>query len=90
MGHTNEITIDQAHRGYIETTDDKGMASLNPLYMKYSTDADGRFNGQQGYGYRSLEAFIDAVNAIKRGRQPKDFERHLATMNGTLLVTGEK
>lgn len=41
MGHTNEITIDQAHRGYVETTDEKGMISINTLYMKYSKDSKG-------------------------------------------------
>jgi len=56
MGHKGEIMIDQAHRGYIETTDEKGLICVNPLYMKYTKDARGRFNGQNGYGYRSLEA----------------------------------
>ena len=35
--------------------------------MKYAPDAQGRFAGQQGYGYRSFEAFVRAVASIRTG-----------------------
>lgn len=41
QGHKGEVTIDQAHRGYFLASDVSGFASLNPLYMKYTTDAHG-------------------------------------------------
>eukprot|EP01067_Filipodium_phascolosomae_P000793 Filipodium_phascolosomae@DN1575_c0_g1_i1.p1 len=54
-----EVKVDQAHRGYSVTTDEKYW-SLNPLYMKYTADEKGYFNGQHGYGYQSLEAWVKA------------------------------
>lgn len=41
MCHKGEVLIDQAHRGYVENTDEKGCSSPNPLYMKYTKDAKG-------------------------------------------------
>eukprot|EP01116_Phalansterium_solitarium_P024558 TRINITY_DN9025_c0_g1_i1.p1 TRINITY_DN9025_c0_g1~~TRINITY_DN9025_c0_g1_i1.p1 ORF type:complete len:426 (-),score=112.56 TRINITY_DN9025_c0_g1_i1:224-1501(-) len=88
MGHRGDVTIDQAHRGYYLTTDDNGMASVNPLYMKYTTDSRGRFAGQFGYGYRSIEATVDAVNAIRSGHsQPADYEDSLPTIQQTSTTT---
>lgn len=88
MGHTGEITVDQAHRGYTIATDGRGFSSANPLFMKYTPDANGKFVGQLGYGYRSFEAFVDAVIAIRSGgSQPGDFESVLATAESTMLVT---
>ncbi len=46
-----EINVDQAHRGYNMSDDCSGFRSVNPLFMKY-TPSDGKFSGQQGYGYR--------------------------------------
>lgn len=34
MGHTGEMRVDQAHRGYEIATDDAGYASVNPLYSE--------------------------------------------------------
>jgi hypothetical protein len=34
MGHGGEINVDQAHRGYNMATDEKGYASVNPLFWK--------------------------------------------------------
>lgn len=34
MGHTGEMRVDQAHRGYELATDDGGYASVNPLYSE--------------------------------------------------------
>ncbi len=88
MGHGGEVQVDQAHRGYTLATDGDGFASPNPLFMKYTPDADGFFAGQTGYGYRSAEAFIDAVLAIRAGEATVDsFAGKLATVQETLLVT---
>jgi len=88
MGHKGEFTVDQAHRGYTECTDSKGFASLNPLYMKYTKDTKGRFSGQNGYGYLSIEKFVDAVNKIRKGEQAFDqFDEELATLNSTAVTT---
>jgi D-galacturonate reductase len=88
MNHDGEITIDQAHRGYTLATDTDGFESANPLFMKYSPDALGYFAGQMGYGYRSIEAFVDAVYKIRSGTAvPADFHGRLATAQGTAIVT---
>jgi D-galacturonate reductase len=88
MGHLGEVNIDQAHRGYTLASDAAGYSSLNPLFMKYTPDADGFFSGQMGYGYRSIELFIRAADEIRQGRsQPEEFRGKLATAQETLLVT---
>jgi D-galacturonate reductase len=51
--------------------------------MKF-TPTDGKFSGQNGYGYRSFEDFIDAcakVNADKAS--PSDFDHKLASIATT-------
>lgn len=88
MGHQGELRIDQAHRGYTMATDRQGFASLNPLFMKYTPSVDGYFAGQSGYGYQSIEAFVDAVTAIRsHTATPGDFHQNLATVQSTLHVT---
>jgi D-galacturonate reductase len=86
-----EVTVDQAHRGYSQATDAGGFASLNPLFMRYTPSDDGRFVGQTGYGYRSFEHFIRAVNSIRQGKtKPKDFDsgaNALATVGKTMMTT---
>ena len=88
MGHRGELNVDQAHRGYTLATDAAGYSSANPLFMKYTPDADGYFAGQSGYGYRSIEDFVEAAAAIRAGEATVDsFEGKLATVKGTSLVT---
>ena len=88
MGHSGEINIDQAHRGYSLATDESGFNSPNPLFMKFAPNADGYFAGQNGYGYRSIEDFLRAGEAIRQGRAvPEDFNGKLATASDTLLCT---
>ncbi|MCC6512075.1 MAG: Gfo/Idh/MocA family oxidoreductase [Pirellulaceae bacterium] len=88
MGHGGEIQIDQAHRGYSLATDQSGYNSPNPLFMKFTPNAEGYFSGQDGYGYRSIEAFLRAAEQIRQGRAtPDDFNGRLATASDTLLCT---
>jgi D-galacturonate reductase len=88
LGHKGEVQIDQAHRGYSLATDGDGFKSPNPLFMKYTPDEQGYFSGQSGYGYRSIEAFIDAVDQVRGGlAAPSDFRGGLATIDDTVLVT---
>ncbi len=88
LGHKGEVQIDQAHRGYSLATDAGGYCSPNPLFMKYTPDAQGYFSGQSGYGYRSIEAFIDAAEQVRSGAaSPDDFRGGLATVDDTVLVT---
>lgn len=90
MNERGEVTVDQAHRGYTVSTDAVGFKSVNPLFMKY-TPTDSRFSGQQGYGYRSLEAFIDAVNSVENEGKPVRFyntnDTGLATIANTYRTT---
>ncbi|EEH20264.1 hypothetical protein PABG_02523 [Paracoccidioides brasiliensis Pb03] len=90
MGSKGEIRIDQAKRGYDVTDDNKGnIAWINPFYMRYAPDEEGNFGGQTGYGYISIEKFIDAVNAVNEGRVTLDEldERGLPTLKNTIATT---
>lgn len=88
MGHDGEITVDQAHRGYTLATDEDGFGSANPLFMKYTPDEEKYFAGQTGYGYRSIEAFVEAATSINKGGATVDsFHKKLATIQSTIDVT---
>jgi D-galacturonate reductase len=87
MAHGGEVSVDQAHRGYSVATDAAGFASPNPLFMRYTPDAAGRFAGQLGYGYRSIEAFVRAAATCAGGAPPSSFDESLATVAGTLQGT---
>ena len=87
MGHKGEINIDQAHRGYTLATDQNGFKSANPLFMKY-TPRNGKFAGQNGYGYKSLEHFV--VNVTKMANKTINLEtlnKTLPTIANTYLTT---
>jgi len=87
MGHKGEINIDQAHRGYTLATDTNGFKSANPLFMKY-TPRNGKFAGQNGYGYKSLEHFV--INATKLSKKSENLEtlnKMLPTIANTYLTT---
>lgn len=87
MGHQGEVTIDQAHRGYGISTDENGYKSANPLFMKY-TPREGKFAGQQGYGYRSIETFVRSADELaKESAKLAIFNQTLPTIENTLNVT---
>lgn len=66
-----------------------GLKSLNPLYMKFTPSQEGKFVGQQGYGYRSLENFVQACREVNAGlKKAADFEDgNMPTMGTTLQLT---
>lgn len=57
--------------------------------MKYSPSESGHFDGQRGYGYVSIEKFIDAAQSVNAGKsQPADYDKHgLPTISNTVLTT---
>ncbi len=56
--------------------------------MKYTPNGAGEFTGQAGYGYRSIEDFVEAANAIRSQKATvADFEGRLATIGDTVRVT---
>ncbi|KAJ3526755.1 hypothetical protein NMY22_g10044 [Coprinellus aureogranulatus] len=89
MGEKGDLAIDQAHRGYEVTNDDTGKAWVNPFYMKYSPSNTGHFDGQRGYGYISIEKFIDASKSVNEGKsKPEEFDGHgFPTILNTVLTT---
>ena len=88
VAHGGEINIDQGHRGYTMNSDAGGYQSCNPLFMRYTPDAQGRFAAQSCYGYRSFDLFIDAVNELRAGRSERtDYDATLATLDTTLVTT---
>jgi len=87
MGHNGEINIDQAHRGYTQSTDINGFKSSNPLFMKY-TPRDGKFAGQESYGYKSISTFIESsLNLVKDSSKLEEYNKVLPTIQNTLNVT---
>jgi len=89
MAEKGEINVDQAHRGYDTTVDETGKSWINPFYMKYSPSETGHFDGQRGYGYISIEKFIDAARSINVGAAKAiDYDNHgLPTIANTVLTT---
>jgi D-galacturonate reductase len=89
MGEKGDINVDQAHRGYDVTVDDTGKAWYNPFYMKYSASETGDFDGQRGYGYVSIEKFIDAARNVNAGQsEVASYDEHgLPTIANTVLTT---
>lgn len=87
MGHNGEINIDQAHRGYTQSTDNNGFKSSNPLFMKY-TPRDGKFAGQESYGYKSISTFIESsLELQKNSSKLEEYNKLLPTIQNTLNVT---
>lgn len=87
MGHAGEISVDQAHRGYTVATDRNGFQSANPLFMKY-TPREGRFAGQDGYGYRSLEHFVRSATKLRQKNTTLEtLDKTLPTIANTRLTT---
>jgi len=90
MGSKGDIQIDQAHRGYDVTVDGEGKSSYNPFYMKYTPSETGHFDGQRGYGYISIEKFVDAARSVnsKTVESPAIFDQlDLPTIRNTVLTT---
>ncbi|KAJ7169580.1 hypothetical protein C8R46DRAFT_1349611 [Mycena filopes] len=87
MGEKGDITVDQAHRGYDVTVDDTGKQWYNPFYTRQSES--GHFDGQRGYGYISIEKFIDAARSVNAGlTKPVEYDAHgLPTIANTVLTT---
>ena len=57
--------------------------------MKYSPSDTGHFDGQRGYGYVSIEKFIDAARSVNAGLTTPDSYDHngLPTIANTVLTT---
>ncbi|THH34011.1 hypothetical protein EUX98_g24 [Antrodiella citrinella] len=89
MAEKGEINVDQAHRGYDIVADESGKTWYNPFYMKYSPSESGHFDGQRGYGYISIEKFIDAASSVSNQQtKPADYDFHgLPTIANTVLTT---
>lgn len=89
MAEKGEINVDQAHRGYDIVVDETGKSYYNPFYMKYSPSESGHFDGQRGYGYISIEKFVDAARSVNSGAtKAAEYDAHgLPTISNTVLTT---
>ena len=90
LAANGEIRIDQAKRGYDVADDSAGQLMwYNPFYMRYAPDEDGNFNGQTGYGYVSMEKFVDGCRAVNaKTLTPKDLDnKGLPTLRNTIATT---
>lgn len=59
------------------------------LSMKYSPSESGHFDGQRGYGYISIQKFVDAARHVNAGlTKPGEYDGHgLPTIANTVLTT---
>ncbi|CRJ83525.1 hypothetical protein D7B24_007848 [Verticillium nonalfalfae] len=90
LAQNGEIRIDQAKRGYDVADDSLGQLMwYNPFYMRYAPDEDGNFNGQTGYGYISIEKFVDGCRQVNSGAlKPEDLNKKgLPTLRNTIATT---
>jgi D-galacturonate reductase len=90
LGSEGEVRVNQGKRGYDVTMDaEGGIVWYNPFYMRYAPDETGNFAGQSGYGYVSLEKFVDAVGELKEGRVTLDAldQRDIPTLKNVLVTT---
>ncbi|CAH0058966.1 unnamed protein product [Clonostachys solani] len=90
LAANGEVRVDQAKRGYDVADDSAGQLQwFNPFYMRYAPDEDGNFNGQTGYGYISIEKFIDGCQAINDKTATLDDldAKGLPTLKNTLATT---
>jgi D-galacturonate reductase len=89
MAEKGEINIDQAHRGYDVVVDGQGINWFNPFYMKYTPSESGHFDGQRGYGYISIEKFVDASREVNAGMaRASDFDKQgFPTAKNTIVTT---
>jgi D-galacturonate reductase len=57
--------------------------------MKYSVSETGDFDGQRGYGYISIEKFVDAARRMNAGHSKAASydEQGLPTIANTVLTT---
>ena len=61
--------------------------------MKYSPSESGHFDGQRGYGYISIEKFVDAarsVNAVNAPPSVSQAERETAGALPSLVIPGRR
>ena len=85
---SGRVEVSQDHRGYTITADGRQVESRNPLFMKYSPDAQGYFNGQNGYGYISIAKFVEAVGMIVNGEKGAgDLDGFLPTIGKAVQLT---
>ncbi|KYK61606.1 putative D-galacturonic acid reductase [Drechmeria coniospora] len=85
-----EIRVDQGHRGYDVADDAAGQVQwFNPFYMRYAPDEDGNFDGRTGYGYISIEKFVDGCRAINAGEVTASEldAKSLPTLRNTIATT---
>ncbi|KAK1760676.1 hypothetical protein QBC47DRAFT_11908 [Echria macrotheca] len=90
LAREGEIRINQAKRGYDVADDSAGQLMwYNPFYMRYAPDEDGNFQGQSGYGYVSMEKFVDGCRAVNaKTLTPKDLDaKGLPTLRNTIATT---
>ncbi|KAK4226410.1 NAD binding Rossmann fold oxidoreductase [Podospora fimiseda] len=91
LAQKGEININQAKRGYEVSEDEAGqLVWYNPFYMRYAPcEETGEFNGQAGYGYVSMEKFVDGCRGVNSGELGvKDLDgRGLPTLRNTVATT---
>lgn len=87
IGEKGRIECDQKDRGIEVVTETGGIQHANPYFADFLPDDGGRLSFQ-GYGYKSIAAFLRDVDEIKRGaRGYADFESLRPTLRRSLVST---
>ena len=87
IGEKGRIEVDQKDRGIEVVTEAGGIQHANPYFSDFLPDDSGRLSFQ-GYGYKSIAAFLGDVEAIAGGaRSYSDFEALRPTLRRSLVST---
>lgn len=87
IGEDGRIECDQKDRGIQLVTEDAGVQHANPYFADFLPDMSGGLEFQ-GYGYRSIETFLQDVKAIGAGKRTfADFEAIRPTLRSSLVST---
>jgi len=87
IGEHGRIEVDQKDRGIEVVTQGGGIQHANPYFADFLPDDNGRL-AFQGYGYKSIAAFLRDLDSIARGaRSYADFETLRPTLRQSLVST---
>jgi predicted dehydrogenase len=87
IGEKGRLELDQKDRGVELVTEEDGVLHPNPYFAEYLPDSNGGLEFQ-GYGHRSIAAFVGDVIDLKRGaRTAAQLEALRPTLRRSLIST---
>ncbi len=87
IGTDGRINCNQKNRGLEEVTSKEGVKSVNPYFSDYLPDDHGN-RTFQGYGHKSIEAFVKDVNNLLENKTTiAQLEKIRPTFTSSLIST---